>query len=251
MRVKALMATSLCALAACGGETDEPGAVSLYLDPGEVQFGQVEVGQRSTVIVSVVNLEGAAFEIESLTLRPRDELTFSHSVSSRSVPADGSAEIEVVYHPVGAASSTVELVVAPVGGAPVAITIRGNAVDPATLRVSDPSIDFGAVPVGMPQVSVSSIRNRTTTPGTVLFEPGLNVDLCDAEGADRNNFCVDFDGKTLDDGRFAIGASETVSFTVTFQAEDSGIREAAQFELSTCEISTDCRVTVMLAGSGS
>ncbi len=253
MRPRWILGLGCFALVACGGGDDDGGGPPrLFLDPGEFRFGLVEVGASSTAVSTISNLEGGAFEIEKVEMRPLDQLTYEFSFSPKSVAADETARLEVTYHPVGKGDSAVQIVVTPRGGDPVVMDVNGTAISPAKLRLGDASIDFGTVPIGSSMETVSSITNRETTAGTVTFDPGLNVDLCDTEGSDRNTFCVKFTGVSVDSqGRFPIDASETINYAVRFVPQIEDIVETADFKLRTCAPEeAGCELTVELSGEG-
>lgn len=250
--LRSLFGIGLLALAAaCSGGDEPTKPPRLFLDPGEIRFGLVQVGATSVAVSTITNLEGDAFEIEDVQMRPLDQLTWEFDYSPSSVPADGASQLTVSYHPVGKGDSGVTLVVTPKGGDPVEMTVNGTAISPPMLRLRDSTIDFGQVTIGSSGEMVSAITNRETTGGTVTFDPGLNVDICDAEGSDRNTFCVKFTGVSVDSqGRFPIDASETINFSVRFIPQIPDIVETAEFTLKTCEDDMGCVVTVELFGEG-
>ncbi|MEQ8272447.1 MAG: choice-of-anchor D domain-containing protein [Deltaproteobacteria bacterium] len=249
MRSRWTASLGLFALAACGGGDDSVDPPSLFMEPGEIRFGVVEVGNTSKAVSTITNLNGDAFEIEDIEMRPLDQLTFEFSYTPSSVAAGEGSLLEVTYHPVGEGDSAIDLIVTPKGGDPVTMKVTGTAQPPATLRVSDLSIDFGMVPLGTTKDEVSSFTNREATSGTVTFDPGLNIDLC----ADNefNTFCVEFSGVAISGtNTFPIGPNETISYVARFIPEVEDIQETASFTLSTCTGDEDCEVEIDLFGSG-
>lgn len=249
MRRLAISATALIGLFACSGGDDDGGPVTLVADPTQLVFGDVEVGMTSKAIVTLSTAEGAALTIDSVMMRPLDQLTWSFSLDKMQAGAGESIALEVEYHPTGAGASSVEFVVLAQNADPVVILVGGMGVDPADVRLGQAMFDFGDVTVGSSSELSSTLENRNGTPGTVTFDPGLNVDHCDANGSELNSFCVTFAGKTLDDGKFSIEGNETVNFTIRFIPLDMGVTEQATFELFTCPMD-DCKETVTMFGTG-
>jgi hypothetical protein len=184
---------------------------TLTANPTSLAFGNVQVGNTtslsetltntggSTVSISQANLSGASFSISGLNefpinLTPNQSITFTATFAPTST---------------GALSGSLS-VVSNASDSPLSIGLSGTGTAAGTLAVSPTSLSFGNVTVG----SSSSLNGSLTASGAAVTVQPAN---------DSNSEFV-LSGISLP---ATIPAGQSATFTVTFTPQSSGATSAS------------------------
>lgn len=146
----------------CGGEPVVERTVELALVPESVDFGEVPIGARHDAALIVRNSGNAPWEPAAPPVVDGGGFSWLSGCDVAVAPgATCTAQLTFAPAVEGPAAGTLTVRFPGTGGVDVDVTgrLRGRGT-PATLVVSPPSIDFGAVTVGESRVERITLENR-------------------------------------------------------------------------------------------
>ncbi len=148
------------ALSATGVQPPAPGVL---VTPASLAFGNVPVGTKSTLPISIENTGDAALSIHSLTTNGKGFTVIGPSTSAAIAPG-ASISVAVILAPTATGSSSGNVsITTNASASPIVIPLTGTAVAAAPiLSVSATSISFGDVLLG----AIGSQSVRLTNSGT-------------------------------------------------------------------------------------
>lgn len=151
---------------------------SLAVEPGQVDFAAVTIGDTARRSLTVENTTGGEVAVEAPRLTGADAFSLGEETcGGRRLEAAGTCTVEVVYRPSGEAGDAATLSLPHTGGElSVPLTGRGTAA-PTPLPTVDPDpVRLGEVPVGTRATSRVTVRNEGGAPlavGGIAARPGV------------------------------------------------------------------------------
>ena len=228
------------------------------LDPTEVNFGNVQLGQRLERTVFIQNKGVGSLTIESVSRGPRFEegLDFFYDDSSSVIGPEGQRPITISFEPneLGprAGSIVVRTDARDEDGEKIVLELPIQAVGVTSAVVVDPSvISFGNVVVDSTKTIEVGLRNDSDVDATVTFlsQEANNVRLC-SDRDDPDTFCIQLrDRQIRPDNTFDLRAGESTALEVQFRPVLAGARERGSFVFRGCN-NDACDIPVRLDGFG-
>jgi len=206
-------------------------ASQLTASPTSLAFGNVQVGNSSSLSETLTNTGGS-----NLTISAASASGAGFSLSGLSLPltltAGQSTSFKVLFSPTasGAASGSVSLT-STGSDSNLSIPLSGTGVTQGTLTANPASVAFGSVQVGN---SSSLSETLTNTGGT-----SLTISAASASGAGFS-----LSGLSLP---LTLTAGQSTSFTVLFSPTASG---AASGSVSLTSTGSDSNLSIPLSGTG-
>lgn len=244
--LRTLAAVAL-ALVACDDTQVSESLPELAIEPAAIDFGDVVVGEKRSITVSVKNSGASVLTIDRVIASADLGPDFTFELSEDRVAPGALADLVVTFEPTALGAAGGALTVKPKDDIPAKdLIVEANAVESA-LEVSPELLDFGLVLIDQTHELELSVTNVGEARLPVHFDSGTGVDLC-ARGA-GDAFCVAADDSAAStSGVIELDPNQTAILRVRFSPEISGLRENGQLELKTCD---GCRsVNVALRGEG-
>ena len=196
-----------------------------------LDFGTVEVGQRLTRRVTVLNQGQAELYVENVAI---EGAAFVLGVvdSSETIAPEGRLDLSVAFEPQseGDRSGGLRLYTSDPQAAEVAIPLAGRGqISPPRIEIINGDIDFGSVPIGKTVRDHLLLWNRGGQPGVV------EVFVAEDEG-------VEFD---LEQHSVLVQPKASAPVALSFSPKESGPRQAVLYVEAEAE-----RQTVRLQGTG-
>ena len=223
-------------LVGCGAGVLIPGTEALRTSPGELEFGDVNLGQSSVKTIVLSNTSGTSVAVS--------QINFSSPAFSRMnpgnlpilIPAGSNQSISVGFQPIDATDYSAEMVVVsnakPV--AQIATHGRGQGSTKSTVQmsVSVNSLDFGSVTVNSSSTQTLTLTSTGTAP--------LIINSATISGA----------GFSLMDGALpaTLNPNQSLTLQVQFSPTITGM-VSGQLTISS-NSSSNGTITLPLGGSG-
>ncbi len=207
----------------------------IEVDPEEVDFGLIDVGQSVGDTVAVRNLGAGPLEVSSVQLSGGGEIAFSSPDLPGTIPAGGEVEIQVSYTPIDDASDVGSLTLHSddPDQPEVEVELIGDGRLFADIEVTPTALEYGEVQVDDTAVATVEITNLGNDP--------LLLSSCSAGGDAAFSISVDPCGGPL-------AAGDTVELEVSFAPD------AEQLFVGSVVVQSDDadtpQVTVGLLGTG-
>ena len=213
------------ALAACGTENVSSAVGDLTIEPSELDFGPAWIGDSISRQVEIRN-DGRVPATLAVTgfQAPFD------GVRALTVPAAGSAVLELSFRPTEPTASRATVVLGSPDHPAIELDLRGEGVV-AAISI-EPALYFGRVKVGERLALPLPVRNEAP-----LATPAFHYRL---DGADEDAFLVT---RRVTN----IGPSQTEEFEITF-APTAPVLQSAKLLVAACETCEEA--TVALGGTG-
>lgn len=170
-------------LTCCAVLSFSPGVVEaqprIDVTPSSLEFGQVFLGESSSVTVEVANAGSDPLDVTGVDFGPATSGDFSKPALSLpiTVPGGGRLVTEVMYTPSGRGSDSGSLVIESSDAERSVVTVplsgRGDPAPIPEIQVTPEAVDFGGRPVGSTSAKTVTIRNVGFGPLTVT---GLGLD---------------------------------------------------------------------------
>ena len=185
-----------------------------YINPSNIDFGDIVIGTVSAVtVVTIGDSSASDLIISSISADDPEFLITNDNCSGQTITTGNTCTFEVAVVPaaVGGISGTVS-VVSDSGSSPDKVSLLANGVAPATVRVSDPSLAFNGVALGGSAVQSLTVTNSG---GVDLILGQLSV-----SGSSAFSFSSDScSGQTLSPGA---SCTSSIAFARSSNASDAG-----------------------------
>ena len=206
-----------------------PGALSA--NPTSLSFGNVQIGNSSTLSETLTNTGGS-----SVTITQATATGAGFSVSGLSLPvtltAGQSKTFSVVFAPLSAGSVSGNLAVISNGSNPTLnIPLSGTGVTPGTLSANPSSLSFGSVQVG----------NSATLSETLTNTGGSSLTISQAT-ASGTGFSISGLNPPI-----TLTAGQSFTFSATFAPTSAG---SASGSISVVSNGSNPNLTVPMSGTG-
>ena len=161
-------------VAGCGSGTVLSGG-SLQVSPGNLDFGDVTVGQSTVKIVTLQNAGSAPITISQLSFSSTAFSIASGENFPISLPAGGAHSISVGFTPVSAADYSAQLIFVDSTSKPMTqLPVHGRGQSSPQLNpqlsVSTDRLDFGSVTIGSSAMRTLTLTSAGTSPVTISSE---------------------------------------------------------------------------------
>lgn len=159
----------LCAAPACKcGKAQAVNSVqaSLTAAPPKLDFGDVPVGTRRDLALTLANATTVEAHVTSAIIQPGGSPAFTAKLASFLVAAGGAVNATVSFAPTaqGPASATLEIDSDAAATPQLLIPLTGNGTAFARIEVSPAAIDFGDVLIDTTQTQTVTVRDDGTAP---------------------------------------------------------------------------------------
>ena len=226
------------------------------LDPTEVNFGNVQLGQELERTVFIENAGEGNLIVESVTRGPRfdDGLDFVYEDDGTAILPNGQRPITVRFAPTALGPRQGVLVVRTNAtndeGERVSLELPIEAVGVTTSVIVDPdNIDFGNVVIDTTKTIEVALRNESDVDATVEFRDADDVRLC-SDRDDPDAFCVRLQDRQIrPDNTFDLRARESTTLEVQFSPVVAGIPARGKFVFRGCN-NDACDIPVIVSGIG-
>jgi Malectin domain/Abnormal spindle-like microcephaly-assoc'd, ASPM-SPD-2-Hydin/Kelch motif/Glucose / Sorbosone dehydrogenase len=195
-------------------------APTLGASPPSLAFGNVTVGQGSTLTVQLANLGGTNLIVDATTITGTNPTQFSdnfNDASNVTLTPGATSAVTVTFAPTSSGSKSAILQIAHSGSnTPLAVPLTGSgvALTAPTLGASPASLNFGSVTVGQ----TKTMAVQLTNPGTA----SLVVDATTLVGTNAAQFSDNFN----DAGSITLAPGATTTVALTFAPTSPGDKTA-------------------------
>jgi hypothetical protein len=206
-------------------------AGALAAAPASVSFGNVTVGNNSTVPVVITNTGG-----EAVTLSSAAASGSGFSMTGQALPmtlsAGQSTSFNVVFTPAaaGAASGALTINSNAINGT-LSVPLSGTGVAQGQLVANPTSVAFGSVQIGTPK----SLNETLTNAGGTTLQ--ISAAATSGTGFSLSGLALPV----------TLTAGQSTSFTITFNPTASG---AASGSVNITSTASDSNLTIPLSGTG-
>ncbi len=224
-------AEQLVALQGTGIETAAPG---IGVDPQNLGFGEVPLGQDAALNFTVRNPGDAVLELTVVLESSADDGVFTLSNAPTEIEASGEASVRVTFSPssVGDASATVRITSNAEPG-DITVDVTGTGVGIPAITVTPSSIDFGNVRLG--DTPTDTVRIENTGSGILTL------------GTATINGNASFTLETAASGA-TIAPGNALTLTIAYQPSEVG-ESVATLDISS-DASNEANSSVDLSGNG-
>ena len=252
----AAIALASIAVSGCDDVALDPNPAVPSLDPTEVNFGNVQLGQSIERTVFIQNKGASNLVVESVTRGPRFEQGFDFQFDDQDsvIVPNGQRPITVTFTPTElgprAGALVIRTNVRDENGDKIVLELPLQAVGVTSSVVVDPSvISFGNVVVDTTKTREVALRNESDTDALVEIREMEGVRLCNDRDA-IGEFCLRFPERPIGpDGTFELRSRESTTLEVQFAPTLAGPTQRGAFVLRGCS-SEACDVPVRVDGVG-
>ncbi|HEX7070058.1 MAG TPA: choice-of-anchor D domain-containing protein [Rhodothermales bacterium] len=192
--------------------------IEIQINPEDVDFGSVELGESATRTVTIANLETSGASLSgNIVLSGNEAFTIVSGGGSFTLAAGQSRDVVLSFDPEAEGDYTAQLQVthnATSQEGPSTITVTGSAAAPAApaVSLSESSLDLGNVAIFHDGTASFTIENT----GNAELTGSIEI-----QGADAADFGLEEGAES-----FTIEAGGSLEITVTFAPETVGEKQA-------------------------